>query len=181
MDAVSVINATASRWKRRRAKKRPPFTPFGSGRLRSGQAFTRPRLPKSALIAVALVLVKSGKPGGRRNRSNRFAPTASPHSAKRNRKLGNTVRRTLSDRAAWRYNAGRTLIAPSRVREGGRGRSTPALIRASNPSSILSPQILKRICADDILAGKMVVNAAINALTASRVPNGELLSGLALC
>jgi 2-dehydropantoate 2-reductase len=76
---------------------------------------------------------------------------------------------------------GATLLGPGRVREGGRG----PIILAEDPRLAVLMDRLRaagfevRTAADvaSLAWGKLIVNAAINALTALlRVPNGELLN-----
>jgi 2-dehydropantoate 2-reductase len=98
--------------------------------------------------------------------------------------LGNfeILRRVLGEpRAAQGVTTtGATLLGPGRVREGGAG----VVLIAEHPHSAPLVELLKaagfavEIAADmeSVLWGKMVVNAAINPLTAILgVPNGDLL------
>lgn len=93
------------------------------------------------------------------------------------------------DRAALGVTTqGATLIAPGRVREGGRGAiHVGAHPRIQSLVDLLIAADFETHVAPDVTSlawGKLAVNAAINALTALlRVPNGELLerpSALAL-
>ncbi len=78
--------------------------------------------------------------------------------------------------------AGATLLAPGHVQAAGEG---PIIARASIPAWARSPTLLRSAGftvedapdPDVLLWGKLVINAAINPLTALlRVPNGELLN-----
>ena len=76
---------------------------------------------------------------------------------------------------------GATLLGPGRVREGGRG---PIVLADDSRLAMLMDRLCAagfevRTAADvaSLVWGKLIVNAAINALTALlRIPNGELLN-----